>query len=211
MAVVDANYKFLYVNVGANGRAHDAAVFKDSSLGKGIEQNLFNFPKDKKLPNSNVEAPYVFVADEAFKLTTRVLKPSSQRNFDNNKVFNYRLSRARRVVENAFGILANRFQIFQKEINQTPEKVEAMVLAACALHNFLRSKAEMTSVDSENTKTVEIQPGNWRSSVCFTSMETCNSNRPKDSAILLRDTFTTYFNGVGFVPWQWEAIKKFNF
>ncbi|XP_031560192.1 uncharacterized protein LOC116296307 [Actinia tenebrosa] len=36
LALVDANYKFLYVNVGAPGRAGDAGVFSECSLKKEL-------------------------------------------------------------------------------------------------------------------------------------------------------------------------------
>ncbi len=75
--------------------------------------------------------PYVFVADEAFPLMDHVLKPYPLRDLDPyQREFNYRLSRARRVVENAFGILANRFRVFHSAIQLSPEKVELVVLAA---------------------------------------------------------------------------------
>lgn len=51
------------------------------------------------------------------------------------RVFNYRLSRARRVIENTFGILATKFRIFWRSI---VEKVTKVTQAACALHNFLK-------------------------------------------------------------------------
>ena len=74
-------------------------------------------------------------------LKDSMLKPYSQNGLTpERRIFNYRLSRARRVVENAFGILANRFLVFMTPINLAPEKVEITTLACCILHNFLRSK-----------------------------------------------------------------------
>ena len=57
--------------------------------------------------------PFVIVADDAFPLKQYIQKPYSQVGLTRQKrIYNYRLSRARRIVENAFGILANRFWVF---------------------------------------------------------------------------------------------------
>ena len=61
---------------------------------------------------------FVFVADEAFALKPFMLRPFSRRkDLSLHKlVFNYRLSRARQVVENTFRILASRFRSFRRSI-----------------------------------------------------------------------------------------------
>ncbi|VEN50590.1 unnamed protein product [Callosobruchus maculatus] len=106
LGLTDANYKFLYVDVGVNGRVSDGGVFRESSLKKGIDRKILNFPEDSLLPNSTIKVPYVIVCDDAFPLTNRLMKPYPQRGLSTEKrIFNYRLSRARRTVENAFGIL----------------------------------------------------------------------------------------------------------
>lgn len=46
------------------------------------------------------------------------------------KVFNYRLSRARRIIENTFGILASRWRIFRKPIKGKPENINKIILKA---------------------------------------------------------------------------------
>lgn len=56
---------------------------------------------------------------------------------ERNKIYNYRLSRARRVVENAFGILSARWRVFRTVIQVQPNSVDKIVLAACCLHNML--------------------------------------------------------------------------
>lgn len=117
MTLVDADYNFLYVDVGCNGRTSDGGVYNKSSLCRAVEGNLLNFRKDAISPKSTTKIAYVIVADDAFRLSNRMMKPTGQRANEAEKVFNYRLSRARRVVENAFGILCNRFQILQKDIN----------------------------------------------------------------------------------------------
>ena len=84
------------------------------------------------------------------------------------RVFNYHLSRTRRIAENAFGILSIRFRIFMTPINRSPEKVETITLACCALHNLLRTKATAQqvymppgSVDTEDPDTHTICQGEW--------------------------------------------------
>ena len=88
--------------------------------------------------------PFAFVADDAFLLKNYIqnhIACKTREETREQRSFNYRLSRARRIVENAFGILANRFQIFMQPINLNPEKVETVVVACVCLHNFLTSRA----------------------------------------------------------------------
>ena len=87
------------------------------------------------MPNSEKRTPHVIVGADAFPLSNNLMKP-----------YPHRLSRARRVVENAFGILANRFRVFHSAIRLTPDKVVTVVLACLALHNFLlkENKVEYT-------------------------------------------------------------------
>ena len=60
-------------------------------------------------------------------LTTYMMKPYPQKDLSPDKrIFNYRLSRARRISENAFGILANRWHVFRKPFALQPEKVKSL-------------------------------------------------------------------------------------
>ncbi|PVD33540.1 hypothetical protein C0Q70_04797 [Pomacea canaliculata] len=59
LAVVDAKYRFLYFNVGANGRAGDAGVFRDSTLAAALENNTLNIPTPVPLPGRVTPVPYL--------------------------------------------------------------------------------------------------------------------------------------------------------
>lgn len=109
LAVVDANYKFMYVDVGAFGADSDAGIFKECGLYRALDNDFAGLPPSEPLPDGDTNIPYFLVGDDAFGLRSWMMKPHSKRELTSGqRIFNYRLSRARRIVENAFGILANR-------------------------------------------------------------------------------------------------------
>ncbi|CAH1986983.1 unnamed protein product [Acanthoscelides obtectus] len=171
-AIVDANYCFTYVNVGCQGRISDGGVFKSTSFYKQIEKHEFNLPNSEPLCGRTMSVPYVLVADDAFALSTYTLKPySTDLNVGSPKrVYNYRLSRARRIVENAFGLLASVFRIFRKPIELKVDSTVIDVVLSCVyIHNFLRMQIDSTRdycppgcFDNEDVSTGEIIPVSWR-------------------------------------------------
>jgi len=66
MAIVDADYNFLYANIGCQGRISDGGVFRNTSFFKKLEENDLRLPPEKNLNGRDKSVPYVFVADEAF-------------------------------------------------------------------------------------------------------------------------------------------------
>jgi len=139
MAVVDASYRFLFVTVGAQGSANDAAVFAGSKFGEAIadSSNPLSIPSSKQIHLTDIETPCFFVADEAYPLKSNIMKPFSAWGLTaSERIYNYRISRARRTVENAFGILVNRFRIMRGSMQLQPDRVCEVVMACCALHRI---------------------------------------------------------------------------
>lgn len=141
MAVVDADYRFIAVDIGSYGREGDSSIFKQWNFGKMLSEYRLNLPAPKDLPNSTIKTPHVFLGDEAFPLNADFLRPYPRNCLNNTRrVFNYRLSRARRVVECAFGILSNKWRVFHTNMTIPPDFAVKVTKAACVLHNYVRSR-----------------------------------------------------------------------
>ncbi|XP_061716903.1 putative nuclease HARBI1 [Cydia pomonella] len=202
MAVVDANYNFIYCDIGCQGRISDGGVFGNTILNS---MNLRGIPKESALPGRSCLTPYVFIADNAFPISENLMKPFLELGRKGSKVriFNYRLSRARRMVESTFGILSAVFRCLRRPFHLQPKNVENIVLATTYLHNYLRRNCEsyrslqlrysnITSADSEI-----IQPPEIQSPVQFYSLPT--------PAELVREEFAEYFcSKDGMVTWQYK-------
>ncbi|XP_075559704.1 uncharacterized protein LOC142591248 [Dermacentor variabilis] len=124
LAISDANYRFLYVEIGHFGSESYGGVFVRSKFQEMILTNQIGIPEDSEI-GSIGKMPYFFVGDNAFPLKTFMMRPYSRTTLqplfadtsvanqlfeekNQRRIFNYRLSRARRVVENAFCIMAQR-------------------------------------------------------------------------------------------------------
>lgn len=208
-AVADAYYKFTWVDVGANGSASDCQVFNSSDLKEAIEDDTIGFPDPDPLPDDNVDMPYFLAGDDAFPLRTWLMKPFSRRQLDNDeRIFNYRLSRGRRVVENAFGILAHRFRVLLTTMQQSPETVTKIVLACVCLHNLLRSgeQGPPPGVDLEDEQH-NVIPGKWREDAQMDDLKAVTGNRTTKEAKRQRLTLKHYFmSDAGAVEWQQEMV-----
>jgi len=140
---------------------------------KVFEDNTISIPKDHSLPNTNCLLPFCLVGDKRFPLKTYLMRPFAKRNLQNNdqRIFNYRLSRARRVIENTFGILVSRWRILYKPLALKLSTVEKIIQAVTCLHNYIittnlanNQYLHEGSVDQEDADETII-PGNWHNVV----------------------------------------------
>jgi hypothetical protein len=211
LAVVDAEYKFLYVDIGASGSGSDAGVFSQTELKEALENGTIGLPEPDNLPNDDQPVPYFLVGDDAFGLQTWMMKPLPHRNMTiEDRIFNYRLSRARRVVENAFGLLAARFRCLLTTMPQSAERVCTITLACCVLHNLLRLKyptLDVNAVDQDNPDTNDIIPGAWREGANLPDMGDVFRGNTNRAAKEMRQYLVKYINSeAGSVPWQQDKI-----
>ena len=93
LALVDANYRFLYVDVGGESRMSDGGLWQHSKLRKRIGKDRLGIPSADNLPQSETKFPYVIVGDDAFLLDMHLMKPFNRRDLTHSqRIFNYRLS-----------------------------------------------------------------------------------------------------------------------
>lgn len=214
MGIADAEYKLLYVDVGRNGRYSDGGVFNRCTFAQALDSIQLCLPPPKPLPGREMPVPYVLVADDAFALRRNLLKPYSQRGLTMvQRVFNFRLSHTRRIIENVFGIMSARFRVLRKPIYVDAEKTKKVVLACCVLHNFLmtvnRAKyAPNNSFDQYDEGGNLIRPGEWRSEEQPTeTMFHLQKHRDcQDEAKEIQKEFTQYFVDEGDVEWQYGHL-----
>jgi len=62
LAVVDADYNFLYCDIGANGAGSDAGIFNDTELKEYLEPNQVGLPPPEPLPGDDKPMPYFLVS-----------------------------------------------------------------------------------------------------------------------------------------------------
>ena len=133
------------------------------------------------------------------------------------RVFNYRLSRARRISENAFGILSSRWRILGRPIECKPENVDSIVKATVALHNYLKRTDDATIPKCRYVPSSFVDSasgdGDWRETVrADTNMlpvSRLGSYMAAHDAKNVRDKICTYFQSPeGRVPWQEHVINR---
>lgn len=213
MAIVNANCECLYCDTGKNGRISDGGVLNNTKFYEKLTKNELRIPKPRSIENSNTVLRYVFVGDEAFAMRRELLKPYRRDTITRERrIFNYRLSRVRCVVENTFGILASRFCIFHTSINLKMDNVDTVVLTCCALHIFLRRRSPQIytpyeSMDRENISEGTVELGCDPELVH--DLQRGTRGQMLSNAIVVRDQFKDYFNNEGAVTWQ-DTFINFN-
>nr|XP_054753761.1 putative nuclease HARBI1 [Lytechinus pictus] len=212
MALVDANYRFLWIDTGAQGHMSDAQIYNASELKETVESGQIGFPPPEPMTNDNQNMPYFMIGDDAFALRTHMMKPYSRKNLNRTeRIYNYRISRARRVVENAFGILAARFQCLLGTLQQQPDVVRNIIETCVCLHNLIGIRHPAMhhgQLDTEDTDH-NIIPGEWRNMAPMHEVPTQRGPfRDTAEAKAQRETLRLYFNNPlgGAVPWQERMI-----
>lgn len=167
----------------------------------------------------------MIVADAAFPLKPFMMRPFPGTQLDEIKdVYNYRHCRARRTIENTFGIASARWRILRRPMNLSPEVAVVVVKAICCLHNYMmvRNTAQEGQTaycgdgfaDRESASG-DIIPGQWRDVVVEDTgtipLERLRSSRPSYNAEFVRISIANFFVsevGNSAAPWQQAYVNK---
>ena len=185
-----------------------------------FDNGEMNFPAPSKIyQSSDQDLPYFLLGDEIFSFKDWLMRPFSGAGAtEEEKTYNYRHSRARPCIENAFGILSQRWWIFLKPIKASVKNVENYTLACLALHNYLRLTENAKYIpigfaDSEDSNG-DIVPGDWRKDVqsgnsALQGITSLRGSRAKKSALDTRDTLQDYLNSEeGSMPWEIGYVRR---
>ncbi|XP_069802762.1 uncharacterized protein [Dendropsophus ebraccatus] len=194
MAVADSNCMFVAIDVGAYGSLGDSRVLQASQIGLQVLREGVTLPAARPLPCSTEPVPFVMVSDKAFPIMPDLLRPYPRRELDPRKrIFNFRMSRARRVVECTFGIMCSQWRVLNTVIQLDTPTVDLVIKACCVLHNYSRSNISDVVVEAQQAP---VDAGiNWRGG--FLS----------NLGAQVRDLFADYLiTPEGAVPWQNSCV-----
>ena len=77
IALVDAEYKFIWADLGSTGSVSVALIFNNSEIKELADDETIRFPTPDHLPNDYQDVPYFFIGDGAFTLRETTMKPYS--------------------------------------------------------------------------------------------------------------------------------------
>ena len=172
--------------MGWPGSVHDARVFANSDLyKKAIEGSILN---EHSVQISHWTIPTFLIGDSAYPLLPWLIKPfahnasltSAQSNF------NYRLSSAHIVVENAFGRLKARWRRLQKQNDMAVLNVPHIIQTCCILHNMCKINGDSCAESWLDN----LRQNNLQQPVLSGGSSMMPSGRAKQ----IRETLVQYYN-----------------
>lgn len=147
--MVDYKKRFVDIEAGWPGSVEDSRIWKNSVLNRHY-RNWFSQFSITKLKTGEIhgeliieDIPPFILADSAYSNTKNMITTFKLSEVEQDPIIgalNKKLGGARYHVENAFGILKARFQIFQRPLECAAEDVRFAILLTCSifvLHNFL--------------------------------------------------------------------------
>ena len=208
IGIANSNYEFIYFNFGTNGHVSHGGVLEYTDFYDKLQNECLKIPESSDVKGRKLPCLYWRRGLQDFLKPYNVKQLTRER-----KIFNYRLSRAQRIIENVFSILVARFGIlvFKTHINIQLDNIKDVVMASCALYNFLRRTSADTYTPSECFDTEDLQNGTvtagLRSNISnMATLKRGNNRNHQLTGKYVRSQFVEYFKNEGKVPWQDNCI-----
>uniref|UniRef100_A0A3P9HJ43 DDE Tnp4 domain-containing protein n=1 Tax=Oryzias latipes TaxID=8090 RepID=A0A3P9HJ43_ORYLA len=156
LAVVDADYRFLVVDVGSYGSNSDGGIFANSVLGKALRDGTLNVPPPSELPGAPElgKVNHVIVADEAFPLKPYLLRHTLDAASPQTREFSIIVCLGYGASLKMYLASSVNASGFSKALQVQPSVVDKVVKAACALCNYLQDDHDWqwASVEAQNVR-----------------------------------------------------------
>lgn len=151
---------------------------------------------------------------------TNFMRPYAGRNLEVKKqIFNYRLSCARRTIENAFGILSARWRVYRRPICLDLKAVDQIIISTICLHNFLKTQDEntpekrlycLTNFTDSELENGQIIEETWRNEqIQLQQLQPTTAHQATRNVMEQRDILSDYFvTQAGKIPWQYDYVRR---
>lgn len=158
------------------------------------------------------------VRELTFPLKTWLMKPFPGTSLSlREKVYNFRLYRSRRTIENALGIPVSKWRVFRQPIRAKLDLVDLIVQAAVCLHNYLilteNARYLPTGFVDSYVEGGDIVLGYWRNIVAedqnpgLAKFQKQGSPNSTSDAKVMRSNFCEYVNDVGALAGQNDYVQ----
>ncbi|KAK3931941.1 Protein ANTAGONIST OF LIKE HETEROCHROMATIN PROTEIN 1 [Frankliniella fusca] len=205
LAICDHAYKFTYVDIGGRGRRSDGGLWEQCTLKQMLDNGDLPLAPMKPLPGSWAATPQVLVADAAFPMGPNIMRPYPGEFLPDHKaIFNYRLSRARRVIENAFGIMTARWRVLRRSFVASIPTAKLIIQAVVVLHNKFIFNEENVAPHQRWYIPPDLQDIEGFADGADPLLP--YQVEEEQDADAIREEFADFFLGPGSVPWQWEHL-----
>ena len=122
-AACDARCRFIFLSIRCPGGTGDSRAFYGTKLDTFL----------KGIPDG-----FYAVADNAYTLSATLIIPysGSDKRYPEKDVFNFYVSQLRIKIEQAFGMMVNKWRVFKRPIELGLHAVPSLVECCMRLHNF---------------------------------------------------------------------------
>ena len=190
MAICDHNGSFIDVEIMWPGSVHDARVFANSSVKKGLADGSIANIHQELVPGLT-PVPALLIGDPAYPLLPNCMNEYTSCTDEKQLRFNTALRKVRNQIECAFGRLKSRWRILNRSVDVDLDTAISLMYSCFVLHNFCEMHKEDLNKDLVKTTILdERRCQNCKHHNQIDKLYSYNSARGKQ----IRQTITEFLN-----------------